>query len=107
MKRRTLLLATLAVAAVAAHAPAASPLPAAAALPPPPTTVRLVATPDELDVGAPVTYTVTIAPAPNAGTLSISDNGWPIAGCAALPVTSGTVTCATTASTDAGLTYNY
>jgi hypothetical protein len=101
MRRRSLLLTTLAVAASAAYAPAAS------AVPPTPTTVNVVATPDQVKTGAPVTYTVTITPAPNSGTVSIGDNGTPVAGCTALPVTTGTVTCATTASADAGLRYIY
>jgi hypothetical protein len=40
-----------------------------------------------------VTYTATISPAPDSGTVSFTDNGSPIAGCSAVPVSGATATC--------------
>ena len=46
--------------------------------------------------GAQVTYTATVTPAPNGGTVSFTDNGSPVAGCSAAPVSGSTATCTTT-----------
>jgi hypothetical protein len=40
-----------------------------------------------------VTYTATITPAPGTGTVSFTDNGSPIAGCSAVPVSGAAATC--------------
>ena len=51
--------------------------------------------------GQPVTYTATVSPAPDGGTVAFTDNGSPIIGCAAQPVdtSTGQATCQTTPST--------
>ncbi|NYD41099.1 Ig-like domain repeat protein [Nocardioides panaciterrulae] len=48
-------------------------------------------------VGVAVTLTATVAPAPSAGTVTFTDDGHPVAGCAARPVstTDGRATCTT------------
>jgi hypothetical protein len=98
MKRRILLLTALAAGVLATvHAPVAS------ALPPTATTTTVTATPDQAKTGAPITYSVAVSPAPSSGTVTIYDNGVQVADCGALAITSGTATCATTASKDAGL----
>jgi YVTN family beta-propeller protein len=44
--------------------------------------------------GAPVTYTATVSPAPDSGTVAFTDGTTPVTGCAAQPVDStGTATC--------------
>ena len=51
-------------------------------------------------VGASVTYTATVSPVPNGGTVSFTDNASPIAGCQSLAVNTvtGTATCTVTYS---------
>jgi hypothetical protein len=51
-------------------------------------------------VGQQVTYTATVSPAPDGGTVSFADGGTPIAGCSAQAVTTstGTATCQLTYS---------
>ena len=63
-----------------------------------PTTTALASSANPSIVGASVTFTATVSPVPNGGTLSFSDNASPIAGCQALPVntTTGTATCTVT-----------
>jgi outer membrane protein assembly factor BamB len=65
---------------------------------PPATTTRLAASANPAAAGAPVTLTATVAPAPDAGTVSFTAAGVPISGCAAVPVTvtTGAATCRTT-----------
>jgi Pentapeptide repeats (8 copies)/Bacterial Ig-like domain (group 3) len=48
--------------------------------------------------GVHVTYTATVSPAPDGGTVAFTDNGTPVAGCGAQPVntTTGQATCQTT-----------
>jgi hypothetical protein len=46
--------------------------------------------------GQPVTYTATISPAPGGGTVGFTDNGTPIPGCTAVPVSGSTATCQAT-----------
>ncbi len=49
-------------------------------------------------VGASVTYTATVSPVPNGGTMSFTDNASPIAGCQGVAVSTvtGTATCTVT-----------
>jgi len=60
-----------------------------------PTTTTVSSSANPSIVGASVTYTATVSPVPNGGTISFSDNGNPIAGCQLLPVNTltGTATC--------------
>ena len=46
-------------------------------------------------IGQTVTYTATVSPVPDGGTVAFSDNGAPITGCSSLQVSTstGTVTC--------------
>src|SRR6185312_12374520 len=48
--------------------------------------------------GQQVTYTATVSPAPDGGTVQFSDNGTTITGCGAQPVntTTGVATCSLT-----------
>jgi hypothetical protein len=48
--------------------------------------------------GGAVTFTVTVAPAPDAGKVSVSSYGSPISGCTALSVIAGVATCPTSFS---------
>ncbi len=63
-----------------------------------PTTTSLASSANPSIVGASVTFTATVSPVPNGGTLSFSDNASPVAGCQALPVNvvTGTATCTVT-----------
>jgi hypothetical protein len=49
------------------------------------TTTALASSADPSAARAQVTYTVTVSPAPDSGTVSFTDNGSPIAGCGRLP----------------------
>jgi hypothetical protein len=62
------------------------------------TTTSLASSANPSIVGASVTFTATVSPVPNGGTISFSDNASPIAGCQALAVntTTGTATCTVT-----------
>jgi hypothetical protein len=79
--------------------------PAAHAVPPSPaptsTTVTLSPS-GPLTVGDTVTLSITVAPAPNGGIVTVSSNGDAIAGCGSLTLTAGQASCATTISGDAG-----
>ncbi len=59
------------------------------------TTTSLLSTTTSAIVGGPVTYTATVSPAPDGGTVAFEDGGAPIPGCAAQAVdpTGGTATC--------------
>lgn len=64
---------------------------------PAPTSTNLRASPVPGRVGQPVTYTATVTPAPDGGTVAFTDAGSPISGCAAQPVAAdGTATCQVT-----------
>jgi hypothetical protein len=63
------------------------------------TTTTVASSPNPSVTGAQVTYTATISPAPDGGTVAFTDNGSPIAGCTAVPVPAGTARCATTPGT--------
>jgi YVTN family beta-propeller protein len=58
------------------------------------TTTTLASSGSPSTLGGQVTYTATIAPAPDGGTVSFSDGHTMIAGCTAQPITSGVATCA-------------
>ena len=55
--------------------------------------------------GTAISFTVTLVPAPNAGTVELYDEGLPMAGCTAVPVVNGVATCTTATSGTAGLHY--
>ena len=63
------------------------------------TATTLSAAPNPSRTGTQVTYTATISPAPAGGTVAFTDNGSPVAGCSAVPVSAGTATCTTTPGT--------
>lgn len=90
-------------AAAAAIAVAAFGVPAARASVPITPTVAVTPSSTHPTTGSDVTYSVTLAPAPPAGTVAIWDNGSPVADCQTLALSSGTTVCTTKASTDAGL----
>ena len=66
-----------------------------------PTTTALVSSVNPSAAGQAVTYTATVSPGPGGGTVAFTDNGSPIAGCAAQPVSTSTgqATCHTTPAT--------
>jgi hypothetical protein len=49
--------------------------------------------------GRQVTYTATVSPKPDGGTVTFADGGAPIAGCEAVPLTTNTATCTVTYGT--------
>jgi hypothetical protein len=63
-----------------------------------PTATSLASSANPSIVGAAVTYTATVSPVPNGGTISFSDNASPVAGCQSLPVdtSTGQATCTVT-----------
>jgi Bacterial Ig-like domain (group 3) len=61
------------------------------------TTTSIGASAAGLNPGQPVTYTATVSPVPDGGTMSFADNGVPIPTCGAQKVNaSGTATCTVT-----------
>ena len=60
-----------------------------------PTTTALASSPNPVHVGKPVTYTATITPAPDGGTVEFTDHGKAISGCGAVAVngSTGKATC--------------
>lgn len=60
------------------------------------TYTNLRASPIPGRVGQVVTYTATVTPAPDGGTVAFSEAGSPIGGCGAQTVASGTATCQVT-----------
>jgi|SRR5579875_66615 len=60
------------------------------------TSTSLSASPNPTRVGQAVTYTATVSPAPNAGTVAFSQGGTAISGCASRPVSAGRATCTLT-----------
>ena len=76
-------------------------VPAAWAVSPTPTTTELEASPSTLLAGETVTYTATVTPAPDSGTVAFKEGGTPITGCEtqAVNVTTGIATCETTYAT--------
>jgi hypothetical protein len=68
---------------------------------PAPTSTVLTVSRNPTMVGAALSYAVTISPAPNGGTVAFAQDGHPIVGCAAVPVSSGQASCAV-AYPDAG-----
>ncbi len=61
-----------------------------------PTTTSLSSSQDPSALGAQVTYTATISPAPDGGTVTFTDGGTAITGCGSQPAGSGTATCTLT-----------
>ena len=59
------------------------------------TTITGGSSPDPSVIGGPVTYTATVSPAPDGGTVAFGDMGTTIPGCGAQPVdaSTGTATC--------------
>jgi large repetitive protein len=59
------------------------------------TTTTVASSANPSVVGQAVTYTATVSPVPDGGTVAFSDNGTPIAGCSAQQVaaSTGTATC--------------
>ena len=70
---------------------------------PNPTTTTLVASANPAVVGQPMTYTATVSPPPDGGTVTFSDGNAPISGCSGLATnpSSGTASCTTTYTTTA------
>ena len=66
-----------------------------------PTTTTLASSANPSMVGASVTFTATVSPVPDGGTVAFSDKGSPIAGCSAKPVdtSTGTAKCTVTYAT--------
>ncbi len=58
-----------------------------------PTGTSLSSSQDPSAVGAQVTYTATISPVPDGGTVAFTDGGTTITGCGSQPAGSGTATC--------------
>jgi Bacterial Ig-like domain (group 3) len=75
--------------------------PAAPPAPPTPTSTTLAASSTTPTVSAPVTFTATVSPTPDSGTVAFDDGAGTIPGCAAVPVnvSTGIATCATSFST--------
>ena len=65
------------------------------------TTTALASSANPSASGQAVTYTATVSPTPDGGTVSFTDNGSPITGCGSQPVDtgSGAASCATTPAT--------
>ncbi len=65
------------------------------------TTTALSASSNAPAIGSPVTYTATVSPAPNSGTVKFTDGGTTISGCSAQTVntTTGKATCEVTYGT--------
>jgi hypothetical protein len=102
VKRRTLLHVARATAA-AGLALAVLATPAAMATVDLPTTTTVTASPSSVSTGTPVVYTATVSPMPSGGNVTFIEDGQLVAGCGSLPLTAGTATCATTASSVAAL----
>jgi hypothetical protein len=63
------------------------------------TSTAVSSTPNPSRAGSMVTYTATVSPTPDGGTVQFTDNGQPVTGCTApIPVstTTGTAVCTTT-----------
>jgi Bacterial Ig-like domain (group 3) len=81
-----------------------APLSVTATTPPPPptpTSTSLIASSIALAVSAPVTFTATISPIPDSGTVAFDDDAGTISGCATVPVdlSTGSAKCVTSLST--------
>jgi hypothetical protein len=59
----------------------------------PATTTSLVSSANPATAGAAITYTATVSPAPDGGTVDVTANGTALPGCAAVAVRSGVATC--------------
>ena len=65
---------------------------------PTPTTLSAASSDNPSDVGEPVTYTATVSPTPDGGTVAFFDGSAGILDCAELPVSGGHATCTVTYS---------
>jgi uncharacterized protein YjbI with pentapeptide repeats len=63
-----------------------------------PTTTSLTSSTNPSLVGQQVTYTASVSPTPNGGTVDFSDEGTNIAGCEAVPLSGASASCSTTPS---------
>ena len=63
------------------------------------TATSLVPSANPTRVGKRVTYTATVSPAPGGGTVAFTDDGAPLAGCAAVAVSGGVARCTLTPAT--------
>jgi uncharacterized protein YjbI with pentapeptide repeats len=64
-----------------------------------PTSTSVSSLADPSLVGQQVTYTATMSPAPTGGTVAFNDNGSPITGCSAVPLSGASASCLTTPGT--------
>ncbi len=62
----------------------------------PATATTVASSKNPVGTGEAVTYTATVAPAPNGGTVAFADGGTTIAGCGAVAVSAGKATCSQT-----------
>jgi hypothetical protein len=62
------------------------------------TSTKLASSVNPIAAGKPVTYTATVTPKPNEGSMKFTDNETTISGCAAVAIntTTGKATCKTT-----------
>ena len=51
-----------------------------------PTSTKVTASADPAAIGSAVTYVATVSPSPDGGTVTFTDGGVTIAGCASVPV---------------------
>ena len=63
------------------------------------TTTTITSTQNPSTVGQSVTFTATVSPMPDSGTVTFKDGGTVISGCEARPLTSGQATCTVVALT--------
>ncbi len=62
------------------------------------TTTALTSSANPSVAGSPVTFTATVSPAPDGGTVGFTDNGATLTGCGASPLNAGKATCKVTYS---------
>ena len=60
------------------------------------TSTSMAVTANPASIGKPVTYVATVSPAVHVGTVTFTQNGAVVAGCAAVPVSAGRATCTIT-----------
>jgi YVTN family beta-propeller protein len=68
------------------------------AIDPAPTMTRLTSSANPARPNDPVTYTATVTPTPDGGSVSFTDNGTPVAACESVTVSGGNAWCTTTYS---------
>jgi hypothetical protein len=74
-----------------------------------PTSVALSSSANPSQVGTQVTYTATVSPTPDGGTVGFTDSGSAISGCESVSLSSGSATCEVTYSSGGthGIEVNY